>query len=260
MTRTAVVTGAGRGIGLEIARRLSADGYAVLLTARSAQAGQDAAAEVGGEAWSTLLDVRDEDAHDRVAAEASERGTLAVWVNNAGVLLSKPAWEHTAAEVRSIVETNLLGTIAGSLAAVRRMGEGPGRVLNVASVAGLGAAPAFSVYAATKAAIVSFTTSLEGDLRRAGRQVHAHVLCPDAVATEMTTDLTGDPHAAVLFSGTHLTATQVADAAADLIGTRHVVRAVPRHKGGLMRAGAVVPSAGLHAFELFHKHGLRKSR
>jgi short-subunit dehydrogenase len=254
-----VVTGASRGIGLELARRLSADGYQVLLTARDAEAGRAAAAQLPG-AWSAVLDVRDEQAHEGIVAEAASRGPLEVWVNNAGVLLGKPAWEHSAAEVRTIVETNLLGTVAGSLAAVRHYGDRPGRVLNVASVAGLGAAPAFSVYAATKAAIISFSVSLQGDLQRAGLPTRVHALCPDAVATTMITGLAEDPHAAVLFSGTHLTAEAVADAGMAMLATHQVVRTVPRVKGALMRAGAVVPSAGLVAFEQFHRHGLRRQR
>jgi short-subunit dehydrogenase len=257
--RTAVVTGASRGIGLELARRLAADGYQVLVTSRDAEAGRAAAAQLPG-AWSAVLDVRDEQAHEAVVGEAASRGPLEVWVNNAGVLLGKPAWEHSADEVRTIVETNLLGTVAGSLAAVRHFGDRQGSVLNVASVAGLGAAPAFSVYAATKAAIVSFSVSLQGDLRRAGRPTRVHALCPDAVSTSMITGLAQDPHAAVLFSGRHLTPEAVAEAGMALLGSRAVVRTVPRIKGGLMRAGAVVPSAGLVAFERFHAHGLRRQR
>lgn len=256
MSRTAVVTGASRGIGLELARRLHAQGYRVLLTSRDAAAGAEAARDLGG--WSTVLDVRDEAAHERVALEAGDE--LAVWVNNAGVLLGKPAWEHSAAEVRSIVETNLIGTVAGSLAAVRSFGDRPGHVLNIASVAGLGAAPAFSVYAATKAAIISFSVSLQGDLTRAGRPARVHALCPDAVDTTMITGLHDDPHAAVLFSGKHLTPEAVAEAGTAMLASRQVVRTVPRLKGGLMRAGAVLPAAGLVAFEQFHKHGLRRQR
>jgi len=112
--RTAVVTGGGRGIGLEIARKLGARGYTVLITARDTAAGKAAADAVGGGAWATSLDVRDPEAHRRVAAEAAERGELGVWVNNAGVLVTKKAWDHTADEIRLLVETNVIDVVMTS--------------------------------------------------------------------------------------------------------------------------------------------------
>jgi NAD(P)-dependent dehydrogenase (short-subunit alcohol dehydrogenase family) len=195
--RTAVVTGAGRGIGLEIAHKLGARGYAVLLTARDPDAGRKAADAVGPNAWSTALDVRDPDAHRAVAAQATERGPVAVWVNNAGVLVTKKAWEHEPDEVRLLVETNVIGVISGCLAAIDAIAPEGGHILNVASLSGLGPVPGLSVYAATKHAVVGFTTSLQADLEGAGRQIRVHALCPDAVATDMVTGRSGDPDAAM---------------------------------------------------------------
>jgi NAD(P)-dependent dehydrogenase (short-subunit alcohol dehydrogenase family) len=127
--RTAVVTGGGRGIGLAISRKLAADGYAVLLTARDLEAGRRAASSIGPNAWATTLDVRDPDAHKEVAAQATERGPLAVWVNNAGVLSTKKAWELEDAEIRLMVETNLLGAISGSRAGLDAFGPVGGHII-----------------------------------------------------------------------------------------------------------------------------------
>jgi short-subunit dehydrogenase len=257
--RTAVVTGAGRGIGLEIARKLHQRGYAVLLTARDADAGRQAASSVRAHAWSTTLDVRDPDAHRAVAAQACERGELAVWVNNAGVLTTKKAWEHEPDEIRLLVETNVIGVISGCLAAVDAIGSGGGHILNVASMSGLGPVPGLSVYAATKAAIVSFTTSLQGDLDLGSRPIRVHALCPDAVATDMVTHRADDPDAAVLFSAKHLTAEQVADEALAMLGGTKLVQPLPRWRGLVMRGAWLWPQTGLRTMGIVRRAGERRT-
>ena len=94
----AVVTGAGRGLGLEIARRSPRAGSAVNLTDVDAEAAEAAAAEIGGSAWGSALDVRDAEACRATAAAAVERaGGLDVWVNNAGILVTGHVWEHDEA-------------------------------------------------------------------------------------------------------------------------------------------------------------------
>ncbi|MEA2420389.1 MAG: hypothetical protein QOE60_2595, partial [Thermoleophilaceae bacterium] len=93
MAGVAVVTGAGRGFGREIAKRLAGRGYTVLATDIDGEAAQATAAAVGG--FSQQLDVRDPEAHRRAARAAIDRGPLEVWVNNAGVLRTSKAWEHS---------------------------------------------------------------------------------------------------------------------------------------------------------------------
>src|SRR5687768_11022629 len=119
MPGAAVVTGAGRGFGREIARRLAGRGYTVLCTDIDAEAAAESAEQVGG--FSTKLDVRDADAHRAAARVAIERGPLEVWVNNAGVLRTVKALEHSDDEVRLLCDVNLLGVIHGSRAAVEAM-------------------------------------------------------------------------------------------------------------------------------------------
>jgi short-subunit dehydrogenase len=254
---TAVVTGGGRGIGREIARRLGERGYAVLLTARDEAAGAAAARYAGPHAWSTSLDARRPDEHERVAAEASARGPLAVWVNNAGVLVTRKAWEHSHDDVALLLDTNVTGMIAGSLAAIRAMDRG--HVINIASMSGLGPVPGLSVYAATKAAIVNFTLSLDGDLRDAGRPIRAHVLCPDAVGTEMVTTRAGQEDAAVLFSGRMLSVGAVADQAVAFLGGGPALRTLPRHRGVLIRASALSPATGRLIYRAVRAIGRRRA-
>lgn len=257
---TAVVTGGSRGIGLEIARKLAGRGYAVLITARNADAGQQAVDQLGSNAWCTALDVRDPEAHQRVAAEASERGPLGVWVNNAGVLATKKAWEHEPDEIRLLVETNVIGVISGCIAAVDAMGPDGGDVINVASMSGLGPVPGLSVYAATKHAVVGFTTALQGDLDIAGRPIRVHALCPDAVATDMVAHRGDDPEAAVLFSGNQLTPQQVADEAIALLGSKTIIQPLPRMRGVVMRSSWVWPRLGLRTMDIVRKAGERRTR
>ncbi|MGK2882003.1 MAG: SDR family oxidoreductase, partial [Mycobacterium sp.] len=175
---TAVVTGAGRGIGLEIARQLAAAGHKVLLTDVDGDAAQRAATEIGRGAWSARHDVRDPSVHRDVAAQASAAGRLAVWVNNAGILIAGDSWSHTDAEIASILDINVRGVVAGSHAAVAAMGADGGAILNIASLSALAPVPGLAMYGATKAAVLSFTTSLQGDLTHAGLPIRARALCP----------------------------------------------------------------------------------
>jgi NAD(P)-dependent dehydrogenase (short-subunit alcohol dehydrogenase family) len=135
MAGVAVVTGAGRGFGSEVARRLAGRAYEVLCTDIDEQAAARTAERVGG--FACALDVRDADAHRTAARAAAERGPLEVWVNNAGVLRTVKAWEHSDDEVRLLVEVNLLGVIYGSRAAVEVMRSGPRRNLHIINIASL---------------------------------------------------------------------------------------------------------------------------
>ena len=93
MPGVAVVTGAGRGFGREIARGLAGRGYTVLATDLDGEAAASTADEVGG--FSMQLDVRDPEAHRAAARAAAERGALEVWVNNAGVMRTLKSWEQS---------------------------------------------------------------------------------------------------------------------------------------------------------------------
>jgi NAD(P)-dependent dehydrogenase (short-subunit alcohol dehydrogenase family) len=258
---TAVVTGAGRGIGLEIARRLVSRGYAVLVTDIDQQAAERTAAELGEPAWALALDVRDPGGHRAAAEAASQRGPVRVWVNNAGILRTRKAWEHPDDEVRLIVEANLLGVIWGSRAAVDAMRSGGGQIINIASLSAFGAVPGLSVYAGTKAGVLNFTTSLQGDLHEAGIDIDVHAVCPDSVGTDMVRERSGEPDAAIIFSAPRiLTAAEVADRTVALLDSKKIVLAVPTWRGWVARSLAPFPRLGLKLLAAFRKSGERKRK
>lgn len=260
-TTTAVVTGAGRGIGLAIAHVLTERGHRVLLTDIDEEAAAKAAAQVGQGAWSLQQDVRELASHDQVAARAGEVGRLAVWVNNAGVLEAGACWEHEPAVVSRLLDVNLHGAVAGSTAAVRAMAHEGGAILNVASISALSPVPGLALYAATKAAVLSFTTSLEGDLRHAGLPIKAKALLPDVVDTPMVTDRAHDPGAAMLFAGPRpLTPEQVARAGIDLLEERQIFRVVPRYRGLIARSAGAFPALGLPTTAALRRLGDRRQR
>ena len=188
---TAVVTGAGRGIGRETARLLTARGYAVLVTDMNEDAARETAEMLGEHAWHMRQDVRDPDRHREVAAAAAERGPLKVWVNNAGILRTTKAWEHTDEEVRALVDANFLGVLWGSRAAVEAMRALGGDIVNMASMSSFGPVPGLAVYGATKHAVLGFTMSLQGDLDDARIPIRTHAICPDGVDTGMVRERAG---------------------------------------------------------------------
>ncbi|BDH57733.1 SDR family oxidoreductase [Tsukamurella sp. PLM1] len=261
-TTIAVVTGAARGIGLRFAHRLADQGHRVILTDIDGPAAERAAAEVGRGAVGLAQDVRDLESHRAVADRARELGRLAVWVNNAGILIAGDAWTHGDDEIGAILDVNLRGPIGGSAAAVSAMGARGGAILNVASISALTPVPGLALYAATKAAVLSYTTSLQGDLSHAGLPIRARALCPDVVGTAMVTDREKDPGAAMLFSGPKpLDADTVAAAGLKLLDSRQVFRVVPRWRGILSRSVDVAPAVGLPTLAAMRRIGdLRQRR
>lgn len=237
----AVVTGAARGLGRAIAAGLHADGWRVLLTDRDSPGVAAAAAPLDG--WSAHLDVRDEDACVAVARQAAERGPLSLWVNNAGILDTGPAWSQDAAARRRIMEINALGAITGTLTALDFMrAQGYGHVLNVVSLAGLIAAPGETMYAASKHALLAFSLGTLADLRANGeRHVHISCLCPDGIWTPMLHNRLDDPGAVASFTGTLLRPERVAAQAVRLARRPRPVVTMPRWRGAQVRLLDALP-------------------
>lgn len=180
--RTAVVTGASRGIGRAIAKRLSRD-YHIVATARTRGALEALAAEIagqGGTCTPLLLDLRD-GAAVGVALGAVEADVL---VNNAGVMTKKPFLELTAEEWHDMVDVNLSALYHATHAVLPGMvSRGSGHVVIIGSIAGRSAFVGGTCYTATKHAVMGFSESLLLEVRGSG--VKVSVVMPGSVATDM---------------------------------------------------------------------------
>ncbi len=258
MEQSAVVTGAARGIGRAVAARLVGRGYAVVVTDVDADAVRRTAEEIGA-AEGVGQDVRDEGSHAAVAAAAARHAPLAVWVNNAGVGDDGALSELSSESVDRLVRVNLLGPTYGMRAALAAFGPAGGDIVNIASLSGLGPVPGLSVYAATKAAVVSLTTSVAVEVPRV---VRVHAVCPDGVDTEMVAGMKpqGLARALVHSGGRLLTADEVAEAAVGLIGSRRIVLSVPSWRGAILRTTALAPSVAMKGLPMFRALGERVMR
>jgi len=251
-----VVTGGARGIGRGIAARMVERGHAVVVTDLDGEAAAATAEEIGAVAG-LHQDIRDAASHREVAAAAARHGVLTAWFNNAGVGDDGRLSEQTDEQVRRLVEVNLLGTLWGMRAALETFGRAGGDVVNTASLSGLGPVPGYSVYAATKAAVVSISMSADAETPR---NVRVHAVCPDVVQTAMLTE--GHTHDSLGSRLAHsggriLSVEEVAQEAVDLVGSHRVVLSVPRWRGGLVRAAALAPSVSKHGLRWFEAMGHR---
>ena len=255
MQTACVVTGGARGIGRGIAELMVARGHQVVIGDLDGWAAATTAAEIGAVAG-LAQDVRDPGSHRLVAEEAARHGALTTWFNNAGVGDDGTLASLTEAQVRLLVEVNLLGTTWGTRAALAAFGPAGGDVVNIASLAALGPVPGYSMYAATKAAVVSLSASVNAE---APRGVRVHALCPDGVDTAMLAaqDPSGLGSQLVHSGGAILSVADVAAAAVSLVGSARVVRTVPGWRGGVVRASALAPGVMQHAAGLFAAQGRR---
>jgi NAD(P)-dependent dehydrogenase (short-subunit alcohol dehydrogenase family) len=246
--RTAVVTGAGGGLGRAIAIELAGRGFAVRVTDVDAEAAARTAAEIGGEARASALDVRDESACRTLAGEVvAEAGALDLWVNNAGILSTGLSWEQSEPSRAGMLAINAAGTMNGTVAALEPMiAAGRGHVVNVISLAGIVAAPGEVAYAASKHAAMAFTLGTLFDLRRAGHSgIELSAVCPDGIWTPMLEDKLDDLDAAGSFSGHLLTPAEVAREIGKLIERPRPILVLPRWRGPLLRTFDLFPRLAL---------------
>jgi NAD(P)-dependent dehydrogenase (short-subunit alcohol dehydrogenase family) len=260
---TAVITGAGRGLGRAIAHVFADRGLTVHVTDVDEDAAEEVAAELEGQAFFSPLDVRDEKTCRRVAGATVERGgSLDVWVNNAGILFPGIAWEQDEEVRRMMLDVNAVGTMNGTVAALEPMlAAGSGHVINVISLAGLVAAPGEVNYAASKHAAIAYTLGTLLDLRRAGiKEVHLSAVCPDGIFTPMLADKLDDPSAAGSFSGTLLTAEQVAPQIASLLDRPRPVLTIPRWRGAVVRLFDAFPTLAIRVTPWLMRDAERRQR
>jgi NAD(P)-dependent dehydrogenase (short-subunit alcohol dehydrogenase family) len=189
--RGAVVTGGGRGIGAAVARALAADGARVILAARTAAEVESVAKEIesaGGAAWPDPVDVTDPESIASLASRAAGLvGAVDILVTCAGVAWSAPLARQTIEDWERIFAVNVTGTFLATKAFLPPMMErGWGRVVHMASVAGLAGAKYIAAYAASKHAVVGFTRAVAAEAAPHGVTVNA--LCPGYVDTAMTAE------------------------------------------------------------------------
>ena len=170
MTPTVVVTGASAGVGRAVARAYAERGARLALLARGAAglaaAERDCRERGASDVRTYQIDVADAGAVQQAADDVVHRyGGIDVWVNNAMVSVFAPAWEVTAPEFRRVTEVNYLGTVYGTLAALRHMRvHGRGAIVQVGSALAYRGIPLQSAYCASKHAIQGFNDSLRAEL------------------------------------------------------------------------------------------------
>lgn len=176
--KTALITGAARGIGLEFARAYIAEGARVALADINAEAVEKAAQSLGPQAVAVHMDVTLQDSIEAAFASAIARlGHLDILINNAALFSAAPIAEITRADYDRLFAVNVAGTMFCTQAAARHMidrGQG-GTIINMASQAGRRGESLVAVYCATKAAVISFTQS-------AGLNLIAHGINVNAIA------------------------------------------------------------------------------
>lgn len=189
--RTAIVTGASRGIGLAVAQRLVDEGARVVITARRTEALEEAVAGLGGPEHAVFVAGHADDAEHRAATVATAVetfGSLDLLVNNTGINPTYgPLLGLDAAVARKMVDVNCLSALAWVQEAYRAwMGEHGGAVVNIASVAGLRPAPGIAMYGATKAMLLHLTEELAVEL---GPTIRVNAVAPAVVKTRFATAL-----------------------------------------------------------------------
>jgi NAD(P)-dependent dehydrogenase (short-subunit alcohol dehydrogenase family) len=259
--KVAVVTGGGKGLGREIAKGLADKGFAVLVTGTDEDAARATAEAIGGGAWSMRQDVRDPGSHHEVARAANERGSLELWVNNAGVLDTGNAWDHSDEVVKHMIEVNVLGVMWGARAAIEAMRAKGGHLINVSSLSAITPVPGFAIYGATKQAILGFTISLAGELKRAALPIQVSAVCPDVIDTDMIRKVRGSKEANLLFASLKLlTVEEVAGVVLGLVDKPRLVASVPHSRAALAHALRPFPRLSLKVLEPFHWFGERQWR
>jgi NAD(P)-dependent dehydrogenase (short-subunit alcohol dehydrogenase family) len=181
--KTALVTGAGRGIGLATAKRFLADGWQVALIDRDATALGEAAADLEN-ARAFVCDVSKPPEVEAMIADVLRfTGRIDALVNNAGVADFGPIADHDLPRWRTVMETNLDGVFLVSQAALPALRDAHGAIVNIASISGLRASTLRTAYGTSKAAVIHLTKQQAAELGEFG--IRANCVCPGPVRTKL---------------------------------------------------------------------------
>lgn len=184
--KVALVTGGARGIGEGIVRRFIAEGARVVIADVLEAEGAALAAELGDAARFVSLDVTRRADWDAALAETEQRfGRLDCLVNNAGVIVFKTLDDLTEAEMRKVIDVNVIGVMIGSQAAIRLLErDGGGSIVNMSSADGISGANALTAYCASKFAVRGFTKACALELGPRGIRVNS--IHPGGIVSAMT--------------------------------------------------------------------------
>ncbi|MBL63550.1 MAG: 3-oxoacyl-ACP reductase [Opitutae bacterium] len=190
--RTALVTGAGRGIGRAIAEKLASDGMRIICVSKSPDscgAAAEAISDAGGDAQSVAVDVSDGAAVSQACEQLLSSGVeVDVLVNNAGITRDNLLFRMNEEEWESVLRTNLTSCFHWTKGLARPMTQRRwGRIINVSSVVGVTGNAGQANYAAAKAGMIGFTKSLAKEF--AARKVTVNAVAPGFIETDMTSEL-----------------------------------------------------------------------
>jgi 2-deoxy-D-gluconate 3-dehydrogenase len=184
--KAALVTGGNGGIGLGMAQGLAAAGAAVVIAGRDERKNAAAVKALGGQAFSLVANLRDEEACRAMVDEAARRlGRLDILVNNAGTNIRKAPQDYSLDEWREVLDTNLTSAFVASQAAYPHMKRaGGGKIVNIGSMMSLFGASFVAPYGASKGGIVQLTKALAAAWAKDAIQVNA--VLPGWIDTELT--------------------------------------------------------------------------
>ena len=196
-----LVTGAGRGIGREIALELARAGASVVIINRNLERGSAVLTEIKkarGEGWSLLGDVADRETAENLAEEALKlTGGIDILVNNAGITRDNLFMRMKPEEWEQVLGVNLNGVYYITRSLIRHMVKQRfGRIVNIGSVVGSTGNPGQVNYSTTKAGLIGFTKSLAKEL--GGRNITVNAISPGFIETDMTEELNKKQKEAIL--------------------------------------------------------------